>query len=378
MAPSFCPRSPCSWARRVLYGLAMSAPLLSGRPALLHHSRELSTGSLELVWKSWVDPHCESLRWEVRRLLPSAGYVVTPKYRVHEYVRDQLVKWQQVWNTLGFDGEIFGRPRLSPGLVPTIATEFNHTEDEYWVDIAAMLSLLLFWREYRKGADNKEKPTVALELFLDKVLSADAVLALQPLIWRDACLLKCDVQVVGNACKCVRNVNGVLETHRLPTAAPHAKLSIALGALFAARKCAAVAAQCHELLKGISTQALATQTQWGDADLSKSFLSGASGKKKRRVDMHLKLELASAREASMPGTILSKVDSKAIPRWKLERMRYVLANNHLCCSPLHVISSAFDAGRVGKPSLELLLHVVLVGRSSVSTPLPPRVPTNRD
>ena len=53
-----------------------------------------------------------------------------------------------------------------------------------------------------------------------------------------------------------------------------------------------------------------------------------------------------------------KIDSKAIPRWKLERMRHVLANNHLCCVPLHVVSSAFDAGRVGKPSLELLLHVV--------------------
>ena len=60
--------------------------------------------------------------------------------------------------------------------------------------------------------------------------------------------------------------------------------------------------------------------------------------------------------------------------WKEKSLCAVVASNHLCCTNVAVVSSCFDAGRIGRPSQELLLHTLWLPTRGVGCPLPPRVP----
>ena len=102
--------------------------------------------------------------------------------------------------------------------------------------------------------------------------------------------------------------------------------------------------------------------------VEEAALHGPSGKR-RRTDRHVKAAAVSSSHRQ------AEVNVHGF-KLKLERLWWQLAANWLQCggpnSDLSV-SSVYDAGRVGRPSRELLCHHVWLPRVRVGIPLAPRV-----
>ena len=336
---------------------------------LCTHSRESPEGAVELTWKAWGDGD-DSLRWELRRILPSLGYTITQKYKVKDVVRDMLQMWKDTWEPLHIGKELFGRPRASSSWKEDHAGE-NYDEQEFWVLTEGLIPAILAVKDYRRSMANKRRVRVVLELWLDKVLTADEVRGLQFFSWEDQDLAQCQEGVSDGLCRCVQRVEQEITPLRVGSATPRQQLLGMLEILFKLRACPAVIRMLRRLVCGISHGACRGMERWSSDDLAGAVLMGPSGRKRMRVDPHHKQSQLDS--VASTGAASSKADLALVAGWMEERMRWRVAANHLAMAQPAVWSSCFDAGRVGKPSKELLLHNLFHHGVHQSVPLPPRV-----
>lgn len=348
-------------------------PLRPGVAAFLRHTRTGCEGLVTMKWKSWIDDSCSTLRWELRHVIPTIGFLQAKSVNLKDVVRVQLPSWEGCWKLLGFEG-CFGRPRASLKNRDAAEVGANFEENEFWVSTEALCSNLLYWQQKAKNPTRRKTAETATQLFLDKVLSVDAAKSLRTLEWRNEVLNLCDEEKFGNICAHVRSTNSFYDSLR-SVRDSHTCAASCMFRLFEMRECSSCAAQLSLIIGDISRHALNSQPVWGDFDLSLSAsLLGKSGKKRRRIDAHWKSSVLAPVDSS-EGIHIPKLvkDRRRLDEWKQERLRWTLASNVLCCAQIHTFSSCFDAGRVGKPAYELLLHHGYVHRLRAGIAFPPRV-----
>lgn len=252
--------------------------------------------------------------------------------------------------------------------------EIQSAEQEYWFSSKGLLSVLLHWCRFRKTSDGKSQAKCAFLMLLEKCVHVDKLLALRPREMQEENLRLCALDPdERHVCKCVARaqaqaarVQGSL--HRVVT-----ELAVAL---FREDKCGAALACLANLLSGLAGVIDEDPEEWGNPNLLEVRdldLKGPSGKR-RRLDPHV-AELACTADHFQAGTPSSTSKPAYI---SIQQMRSVItrsccehqAASRLTCSTSVIVSGAFDAVRLGKPALDLLLHQIWDHRSSSSAMLP--------
>ncbi len=159
---------------------------------------------------------------------------------------------------------------------------------------------------------------------------------------------------------------------------------VALTTLFARfAHCPACVRHFSHLVSVVAAQIDDAVESWGNSDLlvsSAVWCSGGAGSKRRRADPHLK-ELASRaaaerKEAKASG--LLSAGASTLRGWEEERLRELLAAGHIYFQSPHIVSSAFDAARIGHPAQDLLLHCLWHHAALGTLVLPPAVLSSLD
>ena len=136
-----------------------------------------------------------------------------------------------------------------------------------------------------------------------------------------------------------------------------------------------MAAQLSLSLRYVAHCTLESFNVWGDKDIGQANdILGPSSTKRRRISAHMKEYLAGTRVGEDREITVRKKDKDLLPKVKTETMRWQLSSNWLSLPCPTTFSSTFDAGRVGRPAKELLLHLGYLPRLRRGIPLPPRAP----
>ena len=366
-------RFPC--VRRQFF-LFMDAPVIPGSAALLCASGWSSHQPVELQWLAWITDDSSTIRWELRRVLPSVGYPEKKSVLLKDYVRDMLPGWRVAWASLQLPlTPGFGRPSSSHDPTSPAHHGENFEESEYWMDTDRLLVALLFWWNRAKvSGDRTARASCALRLMLEKIIDPDAVLAHDAMRWREEHLALCQLGNQRGACMCVGITSQKLDMIRAQRHAPHDMLRYTWKELYLARECPAVAAQLAMSLRVVADSALQSFNVWGDKDIGQAnAIVGPSSKKRRRISSRMKEYLAGTRVGEDTEITVRKKDKDLLPKVKTEAMRWQLASNWLSLPCPTTLGSTFDAGRVGRPAKELLLHLGYLPRLRRGIPLPPRV-----
>ena len=337
-------------------------------------------GSLFTVrWKAW-QPVGLPVRWELKRVVQSVGYTETAGNKIKDIVKHQLPTWTAWWTLCGLGLEHFGKSRNSLKHAGASMGELMEAEQEYWVSTRALLILLVHWPRFRKNQVDRAKSAAVATSFLRKVCSRDAVLALELGVVDPGSLGACLQQGrhVGK-CSCVSEWLGRQEQVQAGNA--HAGFFEICCAMSKLAHCSTIMLHLGSLLAKVADSIDDSKATWCSGTLADaiqaSIAVGSSGKK-RRVDPHLKEQVASIASSAIAGSSpiqamvgLGAATSKDLAHWQEARMGQLQASAHLACTVAPcVISSAFDASRIGTPSSEVLVHVVqtLSGKSIVLPP----------
>jgi hypothetical protein len=368
-----------------LYGL--------GHAATVEWSAPAPDGSLfTLKWKAW-QPVGQLVRWELKRILPSVGYMETGQNNIKDMVKDQLPTWTAWWTLCGLGSEHFGKSRNSLKHAGASMASMLDAEQEYWVSTKALLVLMVHWPRFRKNMSDKSKSSLVGISFLKKVCPRDALLALELGVvdpgWLGSCLQQ---ERYAGKCRCVSEWLGRQEQVQADTA--HTGFFQVCCAMAKLGHCSTIMLHLGSLLSTVGDHIDGSKATWSSGTLADaiqaSIAVGGSGNKKRRVDPHLKEQVASIASGTIAGSNpiqamvgLGAATSKDLAHWQETRLAQLQASAHLTCkaAPL-VISSAFDGARIGTPSSEVLVHVIqtLAGKSIVLPPAvlgPPECDTKR-
>lgn len=210
-------------------------------------------------------------------------------------------------------------------------------------------------------------------LFVDAVCSSDRARGIEATLWRAECRESCSDGQVEGWCNHVRSANLEIDHLRAKVDGPQQVLVEAMCSYFKARQCPAVAMQLKMIVNDLAAIALEDFASWGSFGLQGLSLVGPAGSKRRRIDSHYKLAVTAPCQAAETDVTRENKDGTILRQWNREVLRWLLASNHLSCNKPWVFSSCFDAGRVGRPAQEILLHHGYLSKSSVGICFPPRV-----
>ena len=171
----------------------------------------------------------------------------------------------------------------------------------------------------------------------------------------------------------------------LPTVGSQARRDAvaALSHLVVSRHCDATQRHLGRILQIIGAAIDRGAETWGActlSDLHELNQLGRSGRKRRRLDPHVRMysatgEAVDASSCSAEGLRSNQFPGAASVReWQEQQMCAVQAGAHLLCGRESTFCSIFDAARVGKPALDVLLHCVWLPGAAVSLVSPPVVP----
>ena len=362
-----------------------------GNAAVVEWTATAPDGSIfALKWKAW-QPVDLPVRWELKRVLPSVGYIETGADKLKDTVKHQLLTWAAWWTLCGQGVEHFGKSRNSLKHSGAGMGALLEAESGYWVTTLTLLVLLAHWPRFRRNQVDKARSAAVGVSFPRKVCSRGALLAAQLGVVGPGCLAACVQQErYGGKCSCVSEWLGSQERVRAGNA--HTGLLAICIAMSKLAHCSAVMLHVGTLLAGVAASIDDSKATWCSGTLADaiqaSMAVGNSSKKKRRVDPHLKEQVASLASGAIAGSSpiqamvgLGAATRKDLARWQEARTGQLQASVHLTCAAAPcVISFAFDASRIGTPSSEVLVHVIqnLSGKSIVLLPavlgLPPKPP----
>ncbi len=353
------------------------------RGFLLERTGTASDGrSVSLHWKAWTTPGSDELKWEVRRVLPTLGYEQHSEHtKVHQYVRDQHAAWRKLWELCGFEpGECFGRSRHSIAHGASAdGADAQDPEQEYWLSTRGLLGCLSFWHRHRRELAAKRVVEAAFRLFLEHACDADSLLGV---------LIAAPAAEVEEACSEAPQSQGrcaclssLIRKHgaaggRCGTGV-HARAVDALTSLLAEyAHCPACTGHFSQLVTQIAACTDSSVESWGNAELlvaSSAWLPGVAGTKRRRADPHLKELAARAAVERKEGKASGQLSaaSSTVRGWDAQRICASLATGHIHFRLPQVVSSAFDAARIGRPAQELLLHCLWHHADAGALILPP-------
>lgn len=122
---------------------------------------DVSSKTHQFRLKCWLvnrDSHQRKLCWELRRLLPSVGYVERNRHTApFAVIAEQRENWQNFWRLLELDcPERFGQSMHSMVMSKKDLEHQCGAQQEFWVDTVGMLSLFIYWHGHRRKHSDKE------------------------------------------------------------------------------------------------------------------------------------------------------------------------------------------------------------------------------
>ena len=110
-----------------------------GNAAVVVWTAAAPDGSLFAVkWKVW-QPVDLPVGWELKRVLPSVGYIETGTNKLKDMVKHQLPTWTAWWTLCGLGVEHFGKSRNSLKHSGAGMGALLEAGQEHWVTTLALL-----------------------------------------------------------------------------------------------------------------------------------------------------------------------------------------------------------------------------------------------
>ena len=320
------------------------------------------------------------MRWELRRLLPSLGYVwKSSTTKVSDTVRDQRPHWLAWWFSAGLDvATSFGQSAKSIASTPgSNMHDLVEAEQEFWVSTPAMLTCLSHWPHHRRQVDDRKGCRTVFLMALERMIPTDVILQGGLPKLGAAARAACHVEpVLAGTCACVQAWEADAQASMCGSHARAAELLCSLAQMSHCQACQQHLGWCCSYL---AAAADARYLVWGEpislAD-DAAWMPGLSGKKRRRSDPHARGEACASTASSSVGPAAvaigaNKATSSQVSRWRGQHLCTLQASSHLAFQTPCVLSSALDATRLGQPAVEMLLHMVVRLPTGGTTVLPP-------
>jgi hypothetical protein len=244
-------------------------------------------------------------------------------------------------------------------------SDLEASEYEHWVSTRSAFVLLTCWAEYRRKDVDKQNALTALLWFVESVLQPDDACALEAGVIHPDPAAACDTMLdLEGKCKCVRTLECSLDIHHV---SPQKKIAHVLRHSFERRDCLVCAHHFKRVVSAIASTVDSTVETWATSDIVAMdlSLSGLSGKKKRRLDVHAIQQVLSnvGESGGRAMQALACTSLKSMYRHVHKVMGSFMASSIMSFCPVDDVScgtlcSIWDAVRIGSPAWELLLHVV--------------------
>ena len=344
-------------------------------------------GVHDLGWKAWPGSgDGEKLRWELKRILHSAGYTCrSHRTKVCSIVRGQAPQWVQMLRSFGWVADqCYGASMRAllprPGEVND--DSFQRAEQEYWVTTKTVLALLLLWKSTRRDLSMRAQINAVASTFLQACAPVEACAVPSPQSASGAELAICEVgfdEQLGQ-CVCVSLYTADLEEVQ-QNDTPQVIFWHALLLLHRRRECPRIRQMLGNALASVATMIDASSKAWGSHDLLKSrcvvFRNGNG--KRTRADPHVKeIALESAvktrRATNTQGCLRAHLlaDASQARRWREEALAALQAASRLTNAVPGIVSMCVDAAAIGNPAKELMLTLQCTWPRRETVVLPPQ------
>eukprot|EP00971_Amphidinium_carterae_P184428 3661457-Amphidinium_carterae.1 len=239
-----------------------------------------------------------------------------------------------------------------------VSDAITEAESLHWLGTSMfMLVCLQTLEKGRKGqsAGNSLRLLLAFGSDVERVALTDLDCDTLRLCWHDL-----DDE---NCCSHVRAMRA--DVAALSDDVPHyEKTYQAVSNMFQNRgSCKAITQHLRGLIQLLSESLDGRAREWHASNTVLPELLGPSGKKRRRVDPHVRAKIL----------MNSEHDSRARQWTAADESMRLAAAREFFSKVLH-IASAFDGGRIAKPQKDCLVHWLLVPGCTVAYALPPQVP----
>lgn len=258
-------------------------------------------------------------------------------------------------------------------------------EQEFWMNTAAVLAMLLHWSEIRRKRDDRSPAAALLKALVADCLPVPAVESIAPLELLESERTRCmegapDGQ---SCCACwQRRVLKEGESGAFNAASPQERVSGILKTLFHHRSCPSISARCSRLVLQVAAAVEQSVESWGCFDWqfsSQAVYHGAA--RSRRIDPHLKQfavsgAIAEGRVKTVgQATKAIGMSSSSTPvQWSHSELAAYRASSLLSFGESQYICVAVDGARVGKPAKELIFGVLSSPAQNRSCIMPPQAP----
>ena len=330
-----------------------ASTLMAEEFRFIHRHAANAEHVLELAWVSSMKAGV--LRWQLRRILPTAGFVQTSQYSSPHIVIRQSMSgiWKKAFEKLHLDIDM----HVGKGTKSHRQSGESVDDDEHAsCSTLGLLVVLLAFTHGRREKAGRQACAKALEIFLAGTTHS--------------CASKCE-SVADERCLCDDGLDDDnmcvhLQQFLRPPAAPTQERAQAWLDLLSRGfvcQCQSVLAMLSRTLKELSDEIEESRHTWHAPDhLHLPDLVGPKGKK-RTLDTNLKMAVAQGSTAS------------GNPRyWMRKKLAAVLKMGAQAISGEQFVSIAFDGGRIRKPAVDVNLCIVYLHRRDATVILPPMVP----
>ena len=346
----------------------------------------LSGDSLRFLWRSWrADDARADLRWELRRVLPTVGYLETSKNtRLCIVAAAQESRWRGWMSAIGLDPEEhWGRSTHSLAKRRRSFHELVQAEESFWMSTEGLLLCLSCWVTFRKHIRSQLLVRLVLQTFLRATCDVDVLRRVDFKAVPEDLLTACqNVQLVGRGCFCWREWHKRVVNFGGEDVC--AILSEALYTLAVHMSCPLCTRFFGRLVHTIACHIQERADEWHERDLKDNasciWLEGPAGNKRRRVDPWVREAVVAAtnvHSSSQGSGALIRADSvlstTVLDKWAIGWLAQMQTQCHLAAKRSMVFSSAFDASYIGEPAQDLLLHCCWAEGLQRLLPVPPVV-----
>lgn len=312
------------------------------------------------VWKAYTSSAAsESLKWELRYIIPSVGFVEGTSVRVWRHLSDNWFRWRGAVAFLGFqEADHIAKSRSALAQASDVEA-LQDAEQEHWASTRGVVALLLHWATRRRRIEDRNDARLPGSTMMAKCTRAEVCEGL--LGWRvpAGAAVACQRgRVALGLCGCMTQM---LQDKSMPDHTgkpPQVAVWDKLVFLMAFSSCGGVRAWVRILVCSLSDEVEQQVESWGGPWVGcASELQSAP--KRRRVDHHIKQHVLQTARNSAPtltaaGREIQGVDSAQCLRWAAKEMSAYRANTMLDMTNANVVGVTCDAARVGKPAREFL------------------------
>eukprot|EP00971_Amphidinium_carterae_P086748 1716606-Amphidinium_carterae.2 len=318
-------------------------------------------GAQQLSWKCYRTE--EKMKWEVRRIIPVAGYTQgTSTYaKLYRHISEGWASWQTALAQVGLVAE----HHMGKSNKALKGAHEKGTDQEHWFSTSAVVWLLVHWSVSRRLITVRQSSTIALTAFLRKLLGVSTYSVLGAQVPNTADCLGCEREAVEGVCCCVTdwlrhrdlvrnraNSDDVALTDLLQGVAQ--RLDCHALCTFTLRVLGEVADRIDSALGGVCKR------EWKDMGIA--HVQGPV--KKLRIDQHVRMHVVEQRNTSHAKSLTAVAEQLHVSDTTVIR-----TGKRYMCSLLHdmrlaepqTLSLCWDAARVGHPKRE---HVLFAYSSS--------------